>query len=75
MDRRLSSVTAGRRSLVLISCSPAGTIRRTAIPTLRALGPARFFRMLDRAFRYLVWWSWQRDGESKTLARYITADA
>src|SRR5438105_15578503 len=29
------------RSLALMACSPAGTMRRTASPTLRALGPTR----------------------------------
>jgi proline iminopeptidase len=56
--------------LVLISCSPAASMSRTAIPTLRALGPVRFARMLDKAARYLVWWTWKPDSEAKTLARY-----
>ena len=58
------------RALVLMSCSPAGTARRTAIPTMRALGPVRFFRMLGRVLRYLVAWSWRRDSDPKTLARF-----
>ena len=56
--------------LVLISCAPAGTMQRTALPTLRALGPVRLGRMLGRASRYLVWWSWQADAEAKTRARF-----
>ena len=43
---------------------------RTAIPTLRALGPVRFFRMLGNAARYLLWWTWKPDSEAKTRVRY-----
>lgn len=56
--------------LVLISCSPAASMSRTAIPTLRALGPARFVRMLGNAIRYLLWWTEKPDSEAKTRARY-----
>ena len=56
--------------LVLISCSPSASMSRTAIPTLRALGPVRFVRMLGNATRYLVWWTWKPDSEAKTRARY-----
>jgi proline iminopeptidase len=56
--------------LVLLSCSPAGTMRRAALPTLRAMGFIRLGRMAGRAVGYLGWWSWRRDCEAKTLARY-----
>jgi pimeloyl-ACP methyl ester carboxylesterase len=58
------------RRLVLISCSPAGTVRRSAFPTLRALGARRFVTMVGRAAVYAGRWSWQRPSEARTLARY-----
>ena len=58
------------RKLVLISCSPAGTASRTALPTLRALGPRRLVTLVSRAAVYLAWWSWRGPSDAKTLARF-----
>src|SRR5207248_4589189 len=58
------------RSLALISCSPAGTMRRTAWPTLRALGAVRTVRMLGRTVWYVAAWSWRRESEAKMASRY-----
>lgn len=58
------------RALILMSCTPAGTIGRTGIPTLRALGLARFARVLRRAGAYLAWWSWHPRSDAKTRARF-----
>ena len=56
--------------LILISCSPAGTLQRTGLPTLRALGIARFGKLCSRAFIYTLRWSWRPSSEKKTLARF-----
>ncbi len=56
--------------LILISCSPAGTWQRTAWPTLRALGVARFAKLCSRAATYGLWWSWRSPSERKTRARF-----
>src|SRR5438270_2922743 len=58
------------RSLALMSCSPAGTMQRTALPTLKALGITRTVRMLGRAMWYLGAWSWRRESDAKTATRY-----
>ena len=58
------------RSLALISSSPAGTMRRTAWLTLRALGIMRTVRMLGRAVWYVGAWSWRRESDAKTASRY-----
>jgi len=58
------------RALIIMSCTPAGTAGRTAIPTLRALGFARFARVLARAGSYLAWWSWHPASDAKTRARF-----
>ena len=58
------------RSLALISCSPAGTMQRTALPTLRALGPTRIARLVARATWYVGAWSWRRESAARTASRY-----
>ena len=58
------------RSLGLISCSPAGTVARTAVPTLKALGAVRTARVLGRASWYIAARSWRRESEMKTASRY-----
>jgi len=56
--------------LILISCSPAGTWQRTALPTLRALGIRRFLKLGSRALVYATRWSWRASSEQRTLARF-----
>jgi pimeloyl-ACP methyl ester carboxylesterase len=58
------------RSLALMSCSPAGTMRRTAMPTLKALGAMRIARIVARGIWYLAAWSWRRESDAKTASRY-----
>jgi pimeloyl-ACP methyl ester carboxylesterase len=58
------------RRLVLVSCSPAGTVKRTAWPTLRALGTRRFLMMLRRSAVYVGYWSWRHPSDERTLARF-----
>ena len=58
------------RSLALMACSPAGTIQRSALPTLKALGAMRTARIIGRAIWYLAAWSWRRESDAKTASRY-----
>lgn len=58
------------RSLVLVSVSPAGTVRRAALPTFRALGARRGLAMLRQAAVYVGWWSWRRPSDARTLAGF-----
>lgn len=54
------------RQLILMSCMPAGTMKRLALPTLRAMGAAKFVRMVGQACGYVGRWSWRRQSEAKT---------
>ena len=56
--------------LIMISCSPAGTWQRTALPTLRALGLGRFIKLSSRVLTYGLWWSWRSSSDEKTRARF-----
>ncbi len=58
------------RSLALMDCSPSGAMGRMALPTLRALGGIRAARLLMRAVWYGLAWSWRRESETRTRARY-----
>ena len=45
-------------------------MQRTVLPTLRALGIARFMKLCGRAFVYASWWRWRPSSEERTLARF-----
>lgn len=58
------------RALALMACSPAGTMRRTAVLVLKALGVVRTTRLLGRALWYELAWSWRGESDSKTSSRF-----
>lgn len=61
---------AAVRRLVMIDTSPSGVPSRMAAPTLKALGARRLAKVCGRSLRYLLWWHWRADSETRTLARF-----
>jgi pimeloyl-ACP methyl ester carboxylesterase len=56
--------------LALVGVTPCGAARPMALPTLRALGPARTLKALLVAMRFLLWWSWRPPSKHRTEAMY-----
>lgn len=56
--------------LVLVGTTPTGNPGKIAVPALRALGPARTAKVLARAIRYLLAWSWRSESTARQKARY-----
>lgn len=56
--------------LALVATTPCGTARPMAVPTVRALGPARTAKALTAAIWYLVVWSWRAPSPRRTRAMY-----
>jgi pimeloyl-ACP methyl ester carboxylesterase len=63
---------AAVRRLAVIDASPSGVASRMAVPTLKALGAMRLAKVGARCLRYLLWWHWRPNSESRTLARFST---
>jgi pimeloyl-ACP methyl ester carboxylesterase len=56
--------------LALVSTTPCAAWGPMALPTARALGPARVARILAGLARFAVLWSWRRDSPERTNAMY-----
>lgn len=56
--------------LALVGVSPCGASGPMALPTLRALGPARTAKALLLGLRFVVQWSWRRPSQERTKAMY-----
>lgn len=56
--------------VALVGVTPCGAARPMALPTFRALGPARTLKALLVAMRFLLVWSWRPPSKRRTEAMY-----